>query len=91
MFYSLDPLIKIVPINSKTRKKESCFQSEEKAVLVLSTFGAANVPHVISFDGTVDADTRFEYGENTESYHSCGATINGEFWVFGGKDFNRQV
>ena len=71
---------------------------EPKAVLVLSTLDRANVPQVISFDAIVDADIDFEYGEfgsingeRTESVHSCGATLNGEFWVFGGRDFPRQV
>ena len=60
-------------------------------VLVLSNRVPTTVPHVISFDGTVDADTLFEYDANTQSAYSCGATINGEFWVFGGHDFKRQV
>ena len=72
----------------KPAKQDVC---SVKAVLVLSNHGPSNVPHVISFDGTVDADTIFEYGENTQSLYSCGATMNGEFWVFGGRDFKRQV
>ena len=61
------------------------------AVLVLSTLDHANVPQVISFDGMVDADINFEYEESTESAHSCGTTLNGDFYVFGGSRFKRQV
>lgn len=61
------------------------------AVLVLSNRVPTTVPHVISFDGTVDDDTLFEYDANTQSAYSCSATINDEFWVFGGQDFKRQV
>ena len=76
---------------SKPEIKEGCSEPSEQAVLVLSTHRPENVPHVISFDGTVDADTLFEYGENTESLFSCSVTLNGEFWVFGGNELNRQV
>ena len=65
--------------------------SEAKAVLVFSNYETSNIPHVISFGGLVDADMDFEFGENTQSFRACGATLNGEFWVFGGQDYKRQV
>ena len=30
-------------------------------------------------------DLSFEYGENTAVDDSCGAVLNGEMWVFGGR------
>ena len=75
----------------KAQVQDGCSEPEEMAVLVLSNRVPTTVPHVISFDGTVDADTLFEHDVNTQSAYSCGATINDEFWVFGGQDFKRQV
>ena len=34
--------------------------------------------------GNVDTDLNFEYGENTNVYGGCGATLMGEMWYFGG-------
>ena len=46
---------------------------------------------VITFDGEVDNDINFVYEEGTEVYISCGVTLNGEFWIFGGANNRRQV
>ena len=75
----------------KPALKDDCSVPKAKGVLVLSNTEPSNVPFVISFDGTVDADINFEYGQNTQALYSCGATLNDEFWVFGGRDFKRQV
>ena len=71
--------------------QDDCSVPVAKSVLVFSNHDFSNVPNVISFDGTVDADLDFEIGENTQFLYSCGATLNGEFWVFGGNDNKRQV
>ena len=63
----------------------------EKAVLMLNTARSDNVPMVITFDGEVDNDINFVYEEGTEVYISCGVTLNGEFWIFGGANNRRQV
>ena len=34
--------------------------------------------------GNVIDNINFEYGEGTTVYSGCGATLNGEFWYFGG-------
>ena len=43
------------------------------------------------YSGDTNYRTTFEYGENTEVYGSCGATLFGEFWIFGGDEHPRQV
>lgn len=44
--------------------------------------------------GNIYEDLSFEYGEQTRVSYSCGATLMGEFWIFGGQrhlDYERQV
>ena len=43
------------------------------------------------FEGNVYEDLSLEFGDQTQVYHSCGATLMGEFWVFGGDFYDRQV
>ena len=33
----------------------------------------------------------FEYGDDTEIRYGCGATLQNEFWYFGGDTHKRQV
>ena len=40
----------------------------------------------------MDDDLIFEYGEGTDAYGGCGATLMGEMWYFGGVgSYMRQV
>ena len=39
----------------------------------------------------MDDDLSFEFGEGTDAYAGCGATLMGEMWYFGGYPNNRQV
>merc|ERR1711970_450712 len=48
---------------------DRCEQSQ-KSVLVLNTY-TNNVPMVIGFNGEVDDDIDFTFGENTEVFMSC--------------------
>ena len=41
--------------------------------------------------GNIDADTVFTYGNDTEVFASCAATLHNEFWVIGGYNKQRQV
>ena len=34
----------------------------------------------------MNEDLSFEYGDGTNSYRACGATLMGEMWLFGGHD-----
>ena len=43
------------------------------------------------FTGNVNEDLTFEYGTNTETSYGCAATLNNEFWYFGGISHERQV
>ena len=43
------------------------------------------------FEGNIYEDLSFEFGDQTEVDKSCGATLMGEFWVFGGNFHDRQV
>ena len=76
------------------------------AVLVLSTYNAANKPMVIdcdgefiiankeikpSYSGYYNDDLNFEYGAGVSIYSGCGATLMGQFWYFGGDgDVNKR-
>ena len=46
---------------------------------------------IFLFSGNVDHNLDFTFGEGTSFYDSCGATLNGEFWVFGGNSNQRQL
>ena len=43
------------------------------------------------FEGDVEFDISFTYGDATATYRSCGATLNGEFLVIGGGNDKKQV
>ena len=67
--------------------------SPATSVLVLSTANSANKPMIVDFNGNVNEDLNFEYGEEVTVYDGCGASFMGEFWYFGGDGAanNRQV
>ena len=47
---------------------------------------------VITFDGEVNDDIEFEYNDNIMNDNdACPATINGEFFMFGGYYKNTKV
>ena len=46
---------------------------------------------MFTFEGNVENDLQFNYGENTETYDSCGATLNGQLWIIGGWNERNQV
>ena len=51
----------------------------------MSRHNPANKPMVISFDGEVNDDIEFEYVDDINMGNGgCPATINGEFFMFGG-------
>ena len=35
--------------------------------------------------GNINENLAFEYRDGTTAIYGCGATLNGEFWYFGGK------
>ena len=39
---------------------------------------------VVYFDGNVDNDVDFTFGEDTIAVGACATTLNGDQWVFGG-------
>ena len=41
--------------------------------------------------GNLSEDLAFEYGDGTETHYGCGATLQNEFWYFGGNTHKRQV
>ena len=45
----------------------------------------------MDFDGNFNEKPSFDFGEKTEVYWSCGTTLNGEFYIFGGFHEKRQV
>ena len=76
-----------------------------KSVLVLNLEKSSNKPIVIDFEGKMiennrqfsnfilgnfDDDLDFEYGVGTNTYRACGASLEGQMWIFGGSD-KRQV
>ena len=78
-----------------------------KAVLVLSTYYSSNKPMIVDFEGkfrdfcfraiffifegNINEDLAFEYGDGTEASYGCGVTFQNEFWYFGGNSYKRQV
>lgn len=57
--------------------------------MVIDFFDIISRSHL--FVGNIYEDLSFEFGDQTQVYHSCGATLMGEFWVFGGNFNDRQV
>ena len=43
------------------------------------------------FEGNINEDLAFEYGDGTEASLGCGVTFQNEFWYFGGNSYTRQV
>ena len=41
--------------------------------------------------GNINEDLAFEYGDDTETQYGCGATLQNQFWYFGGYNHKRQV
>ena len=65
-------------------------------MLVLSTSYPNNNPFTVRFDGETNYNLNFKFGDKTVVYRSCAATLNGEFWIFGGpkrqvRDFRNSV
>ena len=59
---------------------------------MLNTYSDSNKPVLIKYDGGEEPNLEFTMGPGTSVYHSCSATLNGEFYVFGGvESFSRQV
>ena len=53
---------------------------------------SSNEPVLIKYDGGEDPNLQFMMGPDTSAYGSCSATLNDEFYVFGGSgSFMRQV
>ena len=38
---------------------------------------------IVDFDGNINDNLAFEFGEGATVMNGCGATLNGEFWYFG--------
>ena len=67
-------------------------EPDKKSLLVLNTALESNKPVLIKYDGGEEPNLEFTMGPGTSVYHSCSATLNGEFYVFGGEEsFSRQV
>ena len=66
-------------------------QPDKKSLLVLNT-RSSNDPVLIRYDGGEDPNLEFTMGPDTSAYGSCSATLNDEFYIFGGSgEFKRQV
>ena len=61
-----------------------------KSILVLNTYDRDNVPLLMDSNGDFN-QIDFEMGPLTQVNRSCSATINGEFYIFGGHTRQRQV
>ena len=53
-------------------------------VRIIAIFISKRFLFLIFISGNVDDDLMFEYGEGTDTYQGCGATLMGEMWYFGG-------
>ena len=43
------------------------------------------------FLGNTDKNLQLNFESGTEAYGSCGGTLNGQFWLIGGKNHFNQV
>ena len=59
-------------------------------MLILNTYKSGNTPLVMDSKGDFNA-IDFEMEPLTEVHKSCSATINGEFYIFGGVTETRQI
>ena len=53
-----------------------------------------NFPVITDSTGKVEygyEDFDFDYSDRTEVYYSCSITYRGEFYVFGGEGYQRQI
>ena len=41
--------------------------------------------------GNIQRDIKLNFEDGTEILYSCGATVNGKHWIFGGDTERRQV
>ena len=41
--------------------------------------------------GNIQRILKLNFGKGTEVYYSCGATLNGQQWIIGGINEERQV
>lgn len=46
--------------------------------------------HEIYLDN-VKTELKLNFEKDTEVYESCGATLNGQHWIIGGRNEKRQV
>ena len=63
------------------------------SILVLNTY-QGHLSLITDSFGKVEyagTDFDFEYGSNTEAYHSCSLTWRGDFFIFGGIDEKTQI
>ena len=82
----------IPPTGDPTDSPTPTPSPDSNAVLVLGTQYSTNLPYVIDFDGNVNPNSVFEIGKDVTISYGCAATLNGEFWYFGGaSNKNRQV
>ena len=67
------------------------FNGKLRVILKLTRANRVPAGSFFLFSGNVDNNLDFTFGEGTSFYDSCGATLNGEFWVFGGNSNQRQL
>ena len=85
-------------------KPDTTTSPTASAVLILSN-SRSEKPLIIDFDGQLifwyinvrwfsgntNENPSFKYEDGTTAFRGCGATLNGEFWYFGGEDKYKNV
>lgn len=61
-----------------------------KKVLAFSN-GSISRQMILDFQGNVENDFDISYDSDTEIQGSCGASLNGQFWIIGGWNEPRQI
>ena len=59
--------------------------------IVLTTTIPTNIPFVMDFKENFEEKPSFRFGPRTEVSWSCAATMNDNFYIFGGLNEKRQV
>ena len=57
---------------------------DNSSFLVLTTSDQSNRPFLMDFDGNYNDQITFTFEHKTEVFWSCGATLDGHFFIFGG-------
>ena len=84
----------ILALNTYTQEKPVLIKYDGKyhAITVICSLFDALKTSTLTFIGGINTKLDFSIEAGSSVFHSCSATMNGEFYVFGGsEEYSRQV